>query len=181
MNSRQVDLRYSKALFNLGGSIEKRKKHLGEFELILGTLSNSPRIKNFFSSSQIDRNEKEKVLKKAFSIHVSPEVLRFLIFLLERGRFRFLEPIIEEFRRKVIEDEDIIVVRLMTTLPTDDVTKEKLRSKIERRYGKKVDIIQEIDPKLIGGGVLFVANQMIDFSVKGKLNRLKDDLLAVNI
>lgn len=165
----------------MAGSTQEREEQLREFELLLDLLKKNPKLLNFFSSSQISKDEKEQVLKKSLSGQFSPNVLRSLYFLIEKGRFIYLPQIIKEYRRKVIEELGVIEARLITPMAVQQATKEKLKGKLENAYKKKIALTEEIDPELVGGGILFIANRMLDFSVKGKLDRLKEDLLTVNI
>lgn len=181
MNTFQVDNRYATALFDLAGSKEERKRQLHDFDLLLEMLKKDPKIMYFFSSSQFTVDEKKSVIQKSLGKAFNPIIIQFLFFLLEKNRFDNLENIIKEYRKKVNEEWQVSEARLITSKPVGKAIVSKLKTKLENKYQKHISISEQIDPKLLGGGILLIDNKMLDFSIRDKLNKMKNDLLSVNV
>lgn len=132
---------------------------------------------DFFSSPQISLRQKKDVLKKVFESQIDQKFLSFLSLLLQKNLFKYIPEIFTQFRQLVHEKLGLMDVHLVTATPIDASVQEQLIHKLEHIYKKKMFLTQKIDPKLIGGGILTVADKMIDFSIRDKLNHLKQTLL----
>ena len=54
--------------------------------------------------------------------------------------------------------------------------KEKISSGLKKRYGDNVSFTTKIDPSLIGGFSTKIGDEVIDFSIKGKIEKLKNKI-----
>lgn len=159
--------RYAKALFQItpAAGLEKRMNTLAQF---LGLVNRYP---HFFYSPQIAKESKEKALKK---IPFEDEELKnFLFLLIDKRRFSCLPEIVKIYSQMAGDQLGVVKAQLVLAEKVDARLTEKLKGKLEKKYGKKVLLEAIIDPRLIGGGVLTVGNRLADFSIKGKLERLK--------
>lgn len=181
MITKEIALKYSRALFRIKHSQNEIEKMLVDLEFILAALNVRPGIMDFFSSPKISKKEKQQVLEKSFAEQIDPQILKFILFLVEKKRIVFFPAIVADFKQQLIERSGILQVLLITATQVDQDTRELLKKKLESAYEKKIEINEELDPKLIAGGILIFSNKLIDFSVKGKLDRLKKDLLSLNV
>lgn len=172
-----VASKYSKALFNLTPSVQDLEKRLNQLQDILKLLD-KPYLKNFFASPQISQQQKIEFLKEVLKKNVDNELLSFFLLLLDKKRLKYLPEIAKHYRELIRNKKGIIKARLLTAVPLDEKTRASLKEKLDKMYHKNIEIDNQIDPSLIGGGIIFIGSQMLDFSLNGKLNKLKKDLLA---
>ena len=116
-----------------------------------------------------------------FKENSDPGLLNFLNFLLDKKRIDMLPAIADEYFELVDKKLQRLEIGITTTVAIDKEMKEKIKLAFENRYGKKVLIKENIDPKILGGMVLEIGNQVIDGSVKAQLSSLKDHLLATTV
>lgn len=181
MSSTDLTRRYSKALFQLASTKEERQKLLDEMDKFIHVLKNAPDSLHFLSLPQISPAKKNQLIKMGLGKHFDPLFLEFVNYLFEKRRFQFLPDIFDSFRKMVEKEQGIIEGNLVTAEAVEKDLKEKLKKELEKIYQKEIILNEEIDPGLLGGGILTIANHLIDFSVRGKLERLKEDLLAINM
>lgn len=181
MSTHEIALRYSRALFDLATTQEELKEQLSALEQVCAILTLHPEIMRYFCSPHAGLKQKEKAFKTSLAGYIIPGLMGYFIILLRAHRFKYLPEILKEYRRRVAETLGILEGRLITTEPLDSATREKLQVKLEEICGKKLKLKEEVDPQLMGGGIVIAANRLIDFSVRGRLNRLEDDLLSMNI
>jgi F-type H+-transporting ATPase subunit delta len=177
----QVAARYSKALFKLAANpadLERREKDL---EGVVEILRRHPKLGFLLSAPQIRAEQKKKVLENALAGRIDQKSLEFLYFLLEKGRMNHLEEISRQYRRLVKESLGVLEASLITAVPVDSVSRERLKSKLEASFRKKIEIKERIDSQILGGVILVLANQVLDWSVKDRLNSLKESLLSVQV
>lgn len=180
MITHDIALRYAKVLFQLATNQEELKRQLDALEHLVSVLNHHPKIKHYFSSPHISVEQKGKVVAKSLGTHMDPLFVQYVMILLKKRWFNHLPEILKQYRQMVMEALGMIEGRLITAEPLDHSMKEKFKSKLEKIYQKKLKLKEETDSQLIGGGILIVSNRLIDFSIKNKLTKLKNDLLSTN-
>lgn len=175
--SSKLASRYAKALFQ-SGEKEQRNGVLQCLDAILLAYEKFPELKLFLESPEVPLSKKESSLKKIFGKQLNDFNLHFFILLLQKGRFHYLQEIAVQYRQLYTESYGITNVELRTPVAVDETVKEKLKQKLEKRFNKTFIITNVINPKMIGGGILVIGERMIDFSIRGKLNKLKIALLS---
>lgn len=168
--------RYAKAIFSLAPSEEVLKDHLEVLETLASTLKKHPEIFQFFSSPQIDKSLKQDVLEKSLKTRIDPLLLQSLFLLLEKRHFTLLPEITRTYHQLVAEKFGILEALLVTAIPLEANERDALINKLQDFYQKKITVNEKVDPHLIGGGFLMICNKLLDFSIKGKIKRLKDYL-----
>ena len=125
---------------------------------------------------QIDARAKSGLLEDVAAD--ADDLLRnFLLLATEKGRIGDVEEIAREFERLVAREERRLAVELTTAVELPEEEARELVAQIERASGRKVDAVRRVDPSLIGGLVLQAGSLRLDASVRGRLNRLRRDLV----
>lgn len=181
MIRRDVALRYAKALFDLDVDKEKLETRLNNFNAIQTLIKEHPQLLHFLEAPQIDLMEKEKVLKSILIDAFDATFFHFLMYLIGNERLTYLSQIALEYRLLVDKYLDIWEAKVITAVPIEPYVEEKLRKKLENFYHKKIKIDKEVDPKIIGGAILIVANEMVDWSIANRLRKIKESLLEAKM
>jgi F-type H+-transporting ATPase subunit delta len=177
----KVSFRYSNALFLLNGTLAQQEKRVDDLKKLTTFLQDRPKLKQFFLSPQIHKEEKSNLLKKLFSDGLDKDLLRFLLLLLEKGRLKQLPDIVQQYHEIVKKNLGIQEVSLISAVPLENEAIKQLKEKLEKYYQKNVEILHKIDPQIIGGAILIVGYKMLDYSIKDRLANLKENLLAITI
>ena len=101
----------------------------------------------------------------------------FLQLLAEKGRAGEIEQIAAEFERLMAREERRLTVQLITARELSDAEADELIRQIEQAAGRKVEATRSVDPSLIGGFVLQAGSYRADASVRGRLERLRKELV----
>ena len=122
------------------------------------------------------------VLLQAFSgvmqLTVEDKRTNFLRLLIQRRRLILLPDIAAIFNQLKAAREQVQTVCVTTTAPLADSLKDRLLQALKIRLGCEVMLEQQIDQSLLGGAVLRAGDLVIDGSVRGKLQKLKEQLLT---
>jgi F-type H+-transporting ATPase subunit delta len=135
-----------------------------------------PELRGVLRNPQIDARTKAAVLQDLLG-DADELVRNFLLLTTEKGRIGEIEEIAREFERLVARQERRITVELTTAYELSDDEANELIRQIEEASGRKVDAARHVDPKLIGGLVLQAGSLRLDASVRGRLNRLRRELV----
>jgi ATP synthase F1 delta subunit len=133
-------------------------------------------IHEFFVAPIIDRPDKERVLANAFEGRVDPVSLHTLLLLVRKRRESLLDAIVSEYQALQREARGAETLVLTSARPLDRGEYRALIEKLERLYGKKFEVTEQIDPSLIGGLRLVMGDRRIDATVAGRLDNLAREL-----
>lgn len=173
-----ISSRYVKVLFDLDRSKGYLTNRLDDFTLIINILKNNPKLVKFLKSPQVTLKDKITVLQNAFKENFDQTLLQFLSYLIQKGRLSYLEHIANEYRLLVNKYFGKWEATIITAIPLDQDSETKLLNKLENMFHKKIHLNKTINPKIIGGAILMIANEMLDWSVAGRLRKLKDHLIT---
>ena len=108
----------------------------------------------------------------------SVPVQNLIQLLLKRGRIEQLPRVAAEFRR--LDDRRLGITHATATSATaltpDEV--RALTARLEQSTGGRVELRVEVDPSLLGGLVVRIGDRLIDGSVRGRLERLRNQLIS---
>lgn len=107
-----------------------------------------------------------------------PTVRNFLEILARRARLGLLGEIAAQFRRRVDAERGVAVARVTTAVPLDAEQQALVATRLTARFGIEVTIETNVDPSILGGVVAQVGDEVVDGSVRGRLERLRRGLMA---
>ena len=174
-----VSNRYAKALFELAkdkGALDAVER---DVEFLAAEMANDA-VANFLFDGRIPLEEKTKRLE-FIEPHVNPLTYNFVRLLCEKRRLEVLRELGAAFRRRSLAEKGAVegVVESARPLSDDDVT--SLATALGKLLGKTVQLKPEIDTDLIGGVRVFVDNKMLDQSLRGRLDGLRDTLMSARV
>ena len=102
----------------------------------------------------------------------------FLLLTAEKGRIGDVEEIAREFERLVAREQRRLEVELTTAYELSDEEAREILRQIEEASGRKVEATRRVDPDLIGGFVLQAGSLRVDASLRGRLERLRRELVS---
>jgi F-type H+-transporting ATPase subunit delta len=170
---------YARALYDAAraeGRVPVVREQLAEFA---AALEASPELSAFLSNPQLDPGSKEAVLDE-LSADAEPLVRNFLRLAAAKGRGRDLGLMAQEFEAIVDQAEGRLTVELTTAHTLSDDEASAIVRKIEEASGRQVEATRSVDPALIGGLILQAGSLRVDASVRGRLEKLRRDLVTKN-
>ena len=117
-------------------------------------------------------------VETTFGRVASRPVLNLIQLMLRRGRIDELPRVAAEFRRLDNARQGITIATATSAAPlnADEVT--ALTQRLEAFTGGRVELDVKEDPSLLGGLVVRVGDRLIDGSVRGRLERLRNQLVS---
>lgn len=100
------------------------------------------------------------------------EQRNFVNLLAANERLAVLPEIAQQFQRLRHAHEQIIDAHVSSAYPLSDAQADDIRSTLQNKYGRKVELTVSIDPELLGGVSIRVGDEVMDASVRGKLAQL---------
>jgi len=166
---------YARALYEAAKDQDKLdavREELGDF---VEAQRQVPELRELLRNPQLDQRLKASALEELLGGD-EKLVRNFLLLLAEKNRAGEIDEIAREFDRLAAEAEGILDVELTTAVELSDEETREVITQIEKASGRKVEATQRVDPDLIGGLVLQAGSLRLDASVRGRLDRLRQEL-----
>ena len=105
--------------------------------------------------------------------NIDEELLSFLLILIEKDRILFLREKLNEMEKIDLERKNTYRGIVKTTEPLSEEQYNNLITKLEKKYNKKIILQQVIDSSILGGIYVRVNNEVMNGTVKLRLEELK--------
>ena len=166
---------YARALFEAARDEDRLEPVREELDDFVEAQRQVPELRGLLRNPQIDHRAKAAALEELLGGE-EQLVRNFLLLLAEKNRAGEIEEIAREFDRLVAQAEGILDVELTTAVELSEKEARDVIDQIEKASGRKVEATQRVDPDLIGGLVLEAGSLRLDASVRGRLDRLRQEL-----
>jgi F-type H+-transporting ATPase subunit delta len=168
---------YAKALFQLAVD-ESRLLAWSATMGVLAQAAGFPEVQSVIGSPALTRPQLAALLCDALQGKIDREGENLVRLLAENGRLQLLPLIRDEFETLKAEAEKRAEVQITTAVAVDAAQQAVLRDAIKRRLQLEVQIDWKTDPSLIAGALIRAGDLVIDGSVSGELDRLRNVLVA---
>ncbi|HYH91537.1 MAG TPA: ATP synthase F1 subunit delta [Candidatus Saccharimonadales bacterium] len=130
------------------------------------------------ANPSVPAERRSAMLTQLLGGRISQPVQNLIQLLLRRGRIEELPRVAAEFRRLDDERQGITHATATTaaTLTPDEV--QALTTRLEETTGGRIALDVQVDPSLLGGLIVRVGDRLIDGSVRGRLERLRNRLVS---
>jgi F-type H+-transporting ATPase subunit delta len=181
IRDRGVALRYANALFGAAVKRGVAEDVLSDLEGVTELEKTGHSLQNFLESPSVLDEHKEGMVVKVLRGKVHELVVQLLLLMLRKKRIGHFPLIVPQYRALVEEMLGVVRTEVVTAVPIDSATLDALRAALEKTTGKKLRMEHRIDPSILGGVVATVGGDVIDSSVRYRLDRLREDLLATDV
>jgi F-type H+-transporting ATPase subunit delta len=136
----------------------------------------TPELRSVLRNPQLESRAKAGILADLAG-DSEPLFTHFLQVAAEKGRAGEIEEMAKEFEKLMAAEERRLTVELTTARELTDAEADAILGEIEKAAGRKVDATRKVEPGLVGGIVLNVGSLRVDASVRGRLERLRHELV----
>lgn len=171
--------RYANALFALGKKAGKKEleQHGASLDQLDGLLALSPELDKVFRSPVVTVDEKRHILGKLLgSIGADQTMTNFCLLLADKGRLPSLRHIATYYGALLDAEKGVLRGRLLTAVPLDAKKQGQLKSLLEKKAGKSLELAFDVDKSILGGVVLKVGDKVLDASLRAQLAILRDTI-----
>ncbi len=172
--------RYATAIFE----IAKENNDLAGLETgindLSDALSESADLRGVISSPLLSRADQQAAIAAvADKMGLHPILRNTLALMAQKRRLFVLPQLISVLRDMLADERGEVTAEVVSAKALTKAQLEKLSKTLSGRVGKDVTIKATVDESLIGGLVVKVGSQMIDSSIRSKLNSLQNAMKEV--
>ncbi len=169
--------RYAEAAF----AIAERDNALDRWHddlSVAGSVLSDERVQRVVGSPMVPLAEREAVIEKMLGDRISKPAYNMVRLLLQRRSLELIAPIAAEYKRLLNQKRGVVSALVTSAKPLTEEEDAAVRARVAQMTGATVDVKTAIDPSLIGGLTVRIGDRLIDASVKGRLERLREQLLS---
>jgi len=167
---------YAEALFKAVGGDDA--KSLADQLDSLGQVAAEPQLRQFADSPKISATQVFDLMAGVASTALSPKIANLLRAVIDNGRLGALPEVAAQFRALVNASAGVSDAVIVSAFPLDAAQLADTVATLEKRFGRKLNASVQIDESLIGGIRVAVGDEVLDTSVKARLEQMKVALSA---
>jgi F-type H+-transporting ATPase subunit delta len=169
--------RYAEAAFQIAqrdDTVETWRKELDA----AASIAADPRVGRILANPAVALEERNDRADRVFGKVAGPPVRNLIKLMIRRGRIHQLPRLAAEFRRLDNARQGITLATATSAAPLTKDEVEALTRRMEQFAGGRIELDLQVDPSLLGGVVVRVGDRLIDGSVRGRLERLRNRLVS---
>ena len=139
--------RYGGSLYDLAAEEQLTDQLLAELDVALDCFNQEPAYLRLLSTPGVPKKERCALLDKAFA-EAHPYLVNFLKLLCEENLLAELPGCVRAYRDRYNADHGIIEVTVVSAVPLNDTSREKLLAKLQEMTGKTVRLTAKVDPSI---------------------------------
>jgi F-type H+-transporting ATPase subunit delta len=170
---------YARALFEAAQEANRVDAVAVDLAELAHAMEEVPELRAFLRNPQIEPAGKAAMLEQ-LTVDGDELVRNFVRLVAEKGRGGELAEISNELDALVAQAQNRLTVELTTSYELSDKEAASLVQTIEKASGRTVEATRTVDPSLIGGIVLRIGSHLADGSVRGRLERLRQELATAH-
>ncbi|CAK1585458.1 unnamed protein product [Parnassius mnemosyne] len=173
--------RYAAALYSAGSkkkTLDTVEKELSHFQQ---SIKSDIKLKEFLMNPTLKRSLKVDALKHVSTMtKLSPTTSNLLGLLAENGRLSKLEGVINAFKIMMAAHRGEVTCEVITAKPLDQAQRQSLEAALKKfmKANETLVLTAKVDPSLIGGMVVSIADKYVDMSVASKVKKYTELISA---
>jgi F-type H+-transporting ATPase subunit delta len=154
-------------------------KTVQDLEAVVALLKSSEDLRNVWASPSIPAQQKLKLLDAmAVQAGLSKQLRNFVAVLITQRRVNLVEEIAQLFRAELNERMGFAEAEITSSRELAPDERANLESQIAKLTGKTVKASYKRDVNIMGGAVIKVGSTIYDGSVRGQLQKLKQQMMS---
>ena len=165
---------YGDALYELAKE-EGLTESMGEqLRLLRDCFRQEPDFIRLLSAPNLTTAERCQILDDSFRGKIEQYLLNFMKILTEKGYMRHFDNCAQTYTDRYNQDNGILSVTAISAVPLNEDQTARLTDKISRLTGKKVSLLNRVDPRVLGGIRLDYDGRRLDDTVSHRLDSIRD-------
>ena len=172
---------YAGALFEAARERDELEEVLSDLGEFVSALRESEELRLFYYGGQVPERQKRRALD-GLTEGMKISTTNFLKVLVDNGREEILEDVLGRYEQLVKEHLGRIEVGVTTAVELSPDQLDRLKARLGTVLeGKEIVLETDVDPELVGGAVFRFGGRMMDGSIRGRLESLREGMLERSV
>lgn len=165
---------YATALFQVAGSEDALAVVSDELFRFGKAVEQNYDLRQALSDIQVPAERKLAMIEDLLGDRVSPHTRNIVDFVIRQGRGGDLPGIVESLTELAAAERDRVLGEVRSAVALTPEQRERLQEALSRATGRSVEVKVVVDPSVIGGIYAKVGDQVIDGTVRHRLDELAE-------
>jgi F-type H+-transporting ATPase subunit delta len=173
-----VTSRYARAFVDVvvGDKLDAGRT-LRELQTIVAANQSSPELSKVWESPAIPAEQKRRLLDAIVQREgILRQVRNFVAVLIDHQRIGAINEVANDFERELNSRLGFAEAQITSARELSASEKRDLEAQVEKLIGKKVRARYDRDESIVGGAIVQVGSTIYDGSIKGQLERIREQL-----
>jgi len=166
---------YAEAVFRLATQ-HKAYAEWSDMLALAASVAADEQVARLAADPNCSNQQLERLLLAVCGGKLSEQGVNFLKLLVENNRIVLLPCIREQYEKLRADQSGEIDAAVTSAFPMSDTQLADLIGGLERRFKRKIKATVKVDPELIGGVTVVAGDEVLDASVRGKLETMANAL-----
>jgi F-type H+-transporting ATPase subunit delta len=176
-----VAKRYAVALFNAAVKQEIADQVDEDLSSFVQLLKQNKDLTGFLKSPEILTQAKKQLVTDVFGERTAGLFVKFILLLIDKKRLVHILDIADAYHQLFEQLQGILEARVITAVPLDADLEQQTVERLEQKTGKIIRLSKTVDPDIIGGMIVIVEDNIIDGSIRYKLEQMRKSLSEVKV
>jgi len=166
---------YAKAAFELAQA-QDNLSAWDESLNVAAAVSADDAVASWLQSPSADRSQVIDIIRTAAGGTLDQQFENYLSVMAANDRLSLLVEISAMYGRFHQQAEKRLQVQVVSATALNDDQAERMSNALSARFDRKIELNNEIDADVLGGAVIYAGDQVIDGSLRGRIDNLKNSL-----
>jgi F-type H+-transporting ATPase subunit delta len=167
---------YAEALLNIAQAEGALPRIEEDAHRLFDLLRTNAELQEFVKNPNVRDEGKRQAFTQLLGGKIHPALLDSVLLIVGQNRGNRLAAILEEFKTVAANARQHVAGEVISAVPLDDATVKALEAKLSQSTGKNVHLMSRVDPAILGGLVVRLGHEVIDGSVRKKLEDVRASL-----
>jgi F-type H+-transporting ATPase subunit delta len=167
---------YARALFEVAraeGSLDEVEDELFRFAR---SYESSDELRTALTDEQIPADKRQAIIEDLLGGKATATTTQLIGMVVGAGRGRELPAIVDQLVQRASNAKQLDVAQVRTAVALTADQEARLKAALENATGKSLNLKTTVDPSVVGGVVAVVGDDVIDDSVRTRIDQLKSRL-----
>ncbi|MEP1123505.1 MAG: ATP synthase F1 subunit delta [Ilumatobacter sp.] len=164
---------YARALFEIAradGTLDEVEDELFRFAR---SYEGSEELRNTLSDDQIPAEKRQAIIEDLLGGKATPTTTQLVSMVVGSGKARDLPAIVDLLVQRASSAKQLDTAEVRTAVALTGDQEDRLKAALENATGKRLNLKTIVDPSVVGGVVATVGDDVIDDSVRTRIDQLK--------
>lgn len=166
---------YAEAVFEQAQS-ENALKSWSELLAALKAIVSDPQLRGLLQNPRVSSDQLVEIITGVVGEGLSKTQANFVQLVTEAERLQFVPEMAQLFEQRRLDVEGLANVEVVSAYPLEEAQRERVVEIMGRRLSRKIELSERTDEGLIGGVIIRRGDSVIDASIRGQLNELRNEL-----
>lgn len=177
MQISKASIRYARALYALAEEMHVNKEVYQNMRLLMDFFSEAKDVRYLMANPLVPPHVKKKAVQVIFDGRIADLSIRFLNLIISKNRSADVYGIVREYIELYRGRKGILRAVLRSPYPFSDAEMDAFRGWFAENFpDKEVEMVNKVQPSLVGGFTLRVDGAYVDKSVAGRLHALRKEM-----